>query len=371
MPQPPTLTVCVTAHQCADRLPLLLTEARAYADELLVAVDDASTDDTLGVARAYADRVLRFTSVGGRAGRARLAGADLAKCDWVLFLDDDEGMDSAFPALRDELLGAPVTHWYLPRRWLTQLDPPLHLTTGPWWPNWALRLARADSRLLVKPDPLHSSLLAVGPGGREPRTAILHYDRIVRTPAEIEDKVRRYQAMGQDSGGDAMYERDPGAPTAAVEPAPLLPVAAGEPRRDPAPLPAASVDLAQVDAGPSWAADITIDHPPAARAGDSVVARARVRNRSRIFWMAPTFAPWPIVGLSCRRRSGEELIEEALRERIATTVAPGESVDLLFSLPADGWDRGDHVLHWQMVSENEAWFDEQRSPPVVTRLRVG
>ncbi len=367
----PTLSVCVTAHNCAERLPLILTEARAYADELIVAVDAASHDTTLEVARAYADRVFSFTCHEERAGRARIVGADVARCDWILFLDDDEGMDAAFPLLRDELLDAPVTHWQLPRRWLVGTDPPRHLAAHPWWPNWALRLARADPHLLVKPDALHSSLLAVGPGGREARTAILHYDRIDRTPAEIAAKVERYRAMGQGAGGDRMYDPDVGQiPCEPVDPPPLRPALVGPPRTTLAPVPGPVIALSAVEAGPGWAADVSVEHPAEGREGGVMAARAHVRNTGRITWMAPTLAPWPIIGLACRREARDGTLVDSARERISIPVPPGEATELLLTLPLDGWETGTHRLRWQMVSENEVWFDDVGSRPVVTELQV-
>jgi len=95
-------------------LRILLAEAEHYADEVVVAVDRASVDGTWEVATQGADRVFAFTH-DGATGAARLAGLERASCDWVLFLDDDEGMDAVFPQLRDDLLSmAGVTHWWLP-----------------------------------------------------------------------------------------------------------------------------------------------------------------------------------------------------------------------------------------------------------------
>jgi glycosyltransferase involved in cell wall biosynthesis len=93
--KPPTLTLSVTTRDAEQRLALLLTEARRYADEIVVGVDRAATDGTWDVATSGADRVFGFVD-DGTASPARLAGLERATCDWILFLDDDEGMDEAF-----------------------------------------------------------------------------------------------------------------------------------------------------------------------------------------------------------------------------------------------------------------------------------
>ena len=101
----PTLSVSITARDAEQRLALLLAEAKHYADEIVVGVDEASVDGTWEVAKSGADLVFAFTHTGDTSP-ARMAGLERARGDWDLFLDDDEGMDAAFPGLFEELLGA-------------------------------------------------------------------------------------------------------------------------------------------------------------------------------------------------------------------------------------------------------------------------
>src|SRR3954471_24078589 len=81
-----SLTVCITARDAAARLTMLLAETDRYADEVVVAVDAASTDDTWDVARSGADRSFRFRH-DGRLAAVRLAALERARGEWVLFLD--------------------------------------------------------------------------------------------------------------------------------------------------------------------------------------------------------------------------------------------------------------------------------------------
>jgi glycosyltransferase involved in cell wall biosynthesis len=55
----------------------------------LIVVDDGSSDATGDVARRLADRVIRTEGAGGGPARARNAGAQLARGEWLLFLDAD------------------------------------------------------------------------------------------------------------------------------------------------------------------------------------------------------------------------------------------------------------------------------------------
>ena len=81
------------AHQAAHHLPASLG-ALASSDlspeqwEVIV-VDDASRDDTALVAARFADTVHRLTGPPAGPGKARNAGAALARGTWLVFIDAD------------------------------------------------------------------------------------------------------------------------------------------------------------------------------------------------------------------------------------------------------------------------------------------
>src|SRR5437764_18554 len=109
-PTPPRLTAAIFAFNSGRRLPHLLADLDGLADEIMVVVDNATTDDTVAVAQESADLVLRFEHVG-RVGPARLLPLEHASGDWILILDDDERLDGAFAWLVDEMLETPLyTH---------------------------------------------------------------------------------------------------------------------------------------------------------------------------------------------------------------------------------------------------------------------
>ncbi|NOT09713.1 MAG: glycosyltransferase family 2 protein [Gemmatimonadales bacterium] len=93
MTDTPRFSVVVPAHNAAAFLPetlgaLAASEMPRTAWELIV-VDDASTDGTAAVARRFADNVLSLDGGPGGPGKARNAGAAVARGDWLAFVDSD------------------------------------------------------------------------------------------------------------------------------------------------------------------------------------------------------------------------------------------------------------------------------------------
>jgi Glycosyl transferase family 2 len=371
MPARPTLTLSITARDCEQRLALMLAEAELYADEIVVGVDAASTDGTWDVAVSGADRVFAFAHTGVTAP-ARMAALERASCDWILFLDDDEGMDAAFGQIRDELCGDPViTHWWLPRKWAVAGDgPDEFLRAPPWWPDYALRLTRADPTRVWKPLELHTGLRAIGPGGWETRAAIIHYEFTDRTAAQRAAKMELYRARGQQASNEAFYAPRPDVPRAPIDPPPLRDPRRTYRRR------AATVDpgVDDLDArppSPGWAAEVSVDMPSVGRAGEPVTVEAWARNTGTLRWDSAAQGRWPNLGLGYRLSTGggTPLPDPGHRGRVGHDVPPGG--EERFIIPMQMPDSpGEYVLRWQMVSELEHWFDDLGSEPAVYGLTV-
>lgn len=112
----PLLSVVVPVFNAASSLATCLhsISAQSFADIDIVVVDDASTDASLAVALACADRDARITLIALRAngglGMARNAGMATARAPYLLFVDSDDtltpgALDSV--ATRIALAGAP------------------------------------------------------------------------------------------------------------------------------------------------------------------------------------------------------------------------------------------------------------------------
>ena len=131
----PKVSVTVITRNEAHRLADCLASV-AWADERIV-VDSGSTDDTLAIARAHADRV-EVRTWEGYSSQKNYA-ASIASHDWVLSVDADERVGVALgDEIRELLKADPAARGYrIPRvtsylgQWIRSTD---------WWPDWQLRL---------------------------------------------------------------------------------------------------------------------------------------------------------------------------------------------------------------------------------------
>jgi glycosyltransferase involved in cell wall biosynthesis len=136
------LSVCIIACNEERDLPRCLASV-AFADEIVVVVDERSADATEKLAREAGARVERH-AYQGNVEQKNVALA-LANGEWVLSLDADEALT---PALAEEirtLLARDESHavglelnritWHL-GRWIRH---------GEFYPDWQLRLFRATA----------------------------------------------------------------------------------------------------------------------------------------------------------------------------------------------------------------------------------
>lgn len=89
----PWVSIVVPAYSAAAMLPDSLGALRTAVPppgglELIV-VDDGSADGTAEAAATYADQVIRLAAPNGGPSRARNAGAEVARGEWLLFVDAD------------------------------------------------------------------------------------------------------------------------------------------------------------------------------------------------------------------------------------------------------------------------------------------
>lgn len=94
MPEPGSVSVVVATYNRAELLPRAIESvlAQDHAPLELVVVDDGSTDHTVEVLEAYAERVRWTTQANAERGAARNVGARMATGDLLCFLDSDDEM---------------------------------------------------------------------------------------------------------------------------------------------------------------------------------------------------------------------------------------------------------------------------------------
>jgi glycosyltransferase involved in cell wall biosynthesis len=134
----PTICAAVLARDEAGFLEDCLASL-AWADELLVVVDAASTDATEDIARRHTERV-ETHPWRGFGGQRNLA-LELATTDWVFFVDADERV---LPSLAEEVRravrdGGDLAGYRVPRRNIIRGRWVRH---AGWWPDRQLRLLR-------------------------------------------------------------------------------------------------------------------------------------------------------------------------------------------------------------------------------------
>ena len=195
---PPTVSAVVIARDEADFVEGCLASV-AWADERLVVLDSATTDETGALAAAAGARVVERPWVSFQHQRNVALG--LAGCDWVLFVDGDERVP---PSLAREVracldaLGAGHGHhgqrpdtrgFWIPRR---NVIAGVWVKHAGWWPDPQLRLLHRLSACYVESGQVHEVAQIDGPTGTltEP---LLHLN--YETFAEFRAKQRQYAVL--------------------------------------------------------------------------------------------------------------------------------------------------------------------------------
>lgn len=168
---PTTVTAAVLARDEERNIERCL-RALAWADERLVLVDAATTDDTAGRAEALGARV--SSRLLESFATQRNAAIDLAGSEWVLFVDADEVVSPELAAEVRQVSNEPggVVGFWIPRRnficgqWVRHAG---------WHPDEQLRLLRRGQVRYDEARPVHEVALLDGPAGHlsEP---LVHYN---------------------------------------------------------------------------------------------------------------------------------------------------------------------------------------------------
>ena len=106
-----TVAANIIARNEADRLKVLLPLIRPIFDEIVI-VDQESTDDTVKVAKEYADTVINDIA-SGHCQTSRPLAAENTKSDWILVLDADEFINKKLSNDLRRLISNPIVDGYL------------------------------------------------------------------------------------------------------------------------------------------------------------------------------------------------------------------------------------------------------------------
>lgn len=184
----PTVTAAVVALNEADLIQGCLTSV-AWADELLVIVDAATTDQTAELARAMGAKVVIRNWQGWP--KQRNTALELATGDWLLFVDGDERVP---PSLAQEIrrrlpeAGGTAGFW-ISRRNVIAGEWVKH---AGWWPDRQLRLLRRKAARYDEGVEVHEVATLDGPSDvLEEPFLHLNYD----TLSEFREKQARFAIL--------------------------------------------------------------------------------------------------------------------------------------------------------------------------------
>jgi hypothetical protein len=354
-----SLTLLVLTGNHAHRLARVLPELAGAGDELVVAIDDSSTDDTEAVARSFTDRVC-FIPHGLFWRRSTYGGSNplesisrLCTGDWILRIDDDETLSPRWkdPVFRQRLLDDRyATHLWVPRRWAVPHGR--YIANRHWFPDFQLRGFRNIPSLIRLNERVHEPIGVAGEARYLPDAWLVHWDLVWHDRATREAKVQSYRALGGYAGADYyLYEQQ------AFETLPLE-----------YEFPALTPSAREARGGPFGAHLESLETPRRMTVGETRAYPVAIHNGGdRTLWPAsPGIYPanaavayhWYVP-----RSDGEHVyLWDAPRTELPARIPPGESAGCLLTVKAP--DEPDTYL-WQpdLVEEDVAWFSSRGEFP--------
>ncbi len=200
-PEGPSLSVCVLTCNDEAILARCLKAAR-FADEIVVVVDAKSTDGSEKIARDLATKVSLRRYLGD-VEQKRYAQS-LAESEWVLLLDSDELVSEELANEIREFLASRGRDPTIAGCEVNRLTFHLGrwLRHGDFYPDWKLRLFRADAATVVGSNP-HGRIEVAG-GVRRLTGVLEHFSY-----RDLTDQVERVQRFSSEGAASLFAERKP------------------------------------------------------------------------------------------------------------------------------------------------------------------
>jgi glycosyltransferase involved in cell wall biosynthesis len=348
---PPRLTLLILAINAEKELARILPELRDIGDELVIGIDDTTTDATAEVARQFTAQIHPVPHEGFR-GKGGVNDLNAVECmlpycdgDWLLRVDQDETLSAIWhdPSyVSSLLLDRAATHYAIPRRLVV---PPgdRYVCSGVWCPDYQLRLYRNIPSLIQFNRRPHDLPRIAGEGRFLSDAWILHWDPVWYDRARRDQKVAFYLDLGYRKEECDLHDEK------VFQTRPLDYI-----------YPRLSMAAARTSTGsnPFHASLEVLDWPEVLQAGKLEPVFIGIRNDSnRLFYPTSTFVRPANVSLSYHwyTRDRELYRWEGQRHDLPTRLQPGDSTSYFVNVVAPE-EPGDYLFQPDLVEEHVAWF---------------
>ena len=362
MSAPPRLTLLIVAINAERELARILPEMRGIGDELVIGIDDTTTDGSAAVARQFTDRIYPVPHESFR-GRGRPDDLNPIECmlpycrgEWLLRIDQDETFS---PHWRDRtyvdrlLNDRTATQYLIPRR-LALPPGDRYIATGHWFPDFQLRLYRNVPSLIEFNRHVHDRPRIAGEQHCLSDAWIVHWDPVWYGRERREAKARLYWELGytQEQWPFENYEEL---------------VYRTRPLEFQYPQPSPVLVEARRQNGPFFAALEILDYPDVMLAGRKEPILLAIKNCSnRRFRPSSVFVRRGNVFPSYHWYSAADRRPyqfDGEREELPRPLEPGEWTTCFMSVIAPK-DPGEYLLQPDVVEELVAWFSEYSEIPM-------
>jgi glycosyltransferase involved in cell wall biosynthesis len=354
------LSVLLFTINGQDKLNRVLPGLSSIGDELVIGIDDSTTDDSAAVARRYTDCAHTVRHEGfwaTKPGVPTVTEEMMARCsgDWILTVDHDETLsphwnDRAY--VRSLLQDQYATHYWIPRRWVV---PPgdRFISNRHWYPDYQLRLFRNLPSIIQFGQSPHDVNIVAGESRSLTRAWIEHWDLVWHSREERNSKVALYEQWAPYSCAEFYQYEDYEYETRALDYV-----------HDGAPRLARSVPVNRY----SIVIDV-LESSSVMHAGELASVLLAITNYSdRILTSSAVFIRPPNVWISYHWYSAGDSPQthywEGMRSSLPVNLKPGQSTELFMQVKVPSV-AGDYLLQPDLVEENVAWYSNHCAIPKV------
>lgn len=182
------LSAVITAWNEEKDIARVISSVKKLADEIVVVVDEATTDHTAEVAKKLGAKIFTHPHTGV-VEPMRNFSISKATGDWILLLDADEEIPATLAKKIKELIKDPSVNYYrLPRK---NIIFGKWITSDHWWPDYVYRLFRRGA--VTWKDAVHSIPVTSGEGRDVPAEeglSLVHHN--YSTVSEYLEQIDRY-----------------------------------------------------------------------------------------------------------------------------------------------------------------------------------